>query len=122
MLFLKNNLIPGFKTPPVIQAFYHANFLGASHPENPNFLYKLKNDIHHNWTEEQMKIALTAFFNILLKDLPEIIKILNFKTLTICVVPRAKSENFYNETQLYFRDGIGALIDKKFNGLENGTK
>lgn len=105
-----------------IRAFYHANFYGASHPENPNFLYKLKNDIHHYWTNEQLKEALIDFFKVLLKDLPEIIRALGFNRITVCVVPRAKSEVFYNNNQLIFRNGISFLIDKNFNELENGTK
>lgn len=105
-----------------IRAFYHANFYGASHPENPNFLYKLKNDIHHHWTDEQLKSALTEFMRILLLDLPIIKQSLQFNTLTICVVPRAKAEGTYNLNQLYFRDAIGALINQRLNGFENGTK
>jgi hypothetical protein len=34
-----------------IQAFYHTDFGGVDLPNNPNFLYKLKNDPHHNWTD-----------------------------------------------------------------------
>lgn len=105
-----------------IKAFYHANFYGASHPENPNFLYKLKNDIHHHWTDEQMKSALTEFMRILLLDLPIIKQSLQINTLTICVVPRAKAEGTYNLNQLYFRDAIGALINQRLSGFENGTK
>lgn len=31
-----------------IQGFYHSEFGGYDYPGNPNFLYKLKNDPHHN--------------------------------------------------------------------------
>jgi hypothetical protein len=105
-----------------IRAYYHANFHGASHPENPNFLYKLKNDIHHNWTNQQMTVAMTEFARILLRDLPIIKQNLQLQTLTVCVVPRAKAEETYNPNQLYFRDVIGAVINQNLVGFENGTR
>lgn len=112
--------------PPIlsrdIRAFYHANFYGASHPENPNFLYKLKNDIHHHWTNEQLTVAMTEFARILLSDLPIIKQNLQLQPITVCVVPRAKAEGTYNSNQLYFRDVIGAVINQQLNSFENGTK
>ena len=40
-----------------IQAFYHTDFGGTQLPNNPNFLYKLKNDPHHNWTDYRLQEA-----------------------------------------------------------------
>ena len=113
-------------SPPIlsrdIRAFYHANFYGASHPENPNFLYKLKNDNHHNWTDVQLEQACTEFMRILLTDLPQIKQTLQLQTMTVCVVPRAKSEGTYNTNQLFFREAISAIVNNRLNGFENGTR
>jgi hypothetical protein len=105
-----------------IRAFYHANFYGASHPDNPNFLYKLKNDVHHNWTDIQLEQAGLEFMGILTTDLPLIRQNLQLQTLTVCVVPRAKSEGSYNADQLYFREVISVIVNNRLTGFENGTR
>lgn len=105
-----------------IRAFYHANFYGASHPENPNFLYKLKNDIHHNWTNDQLIQAGGEFMRILFNELPQIKQTLQLQTMTVCVVPRAKAEGAYKPNQLYFREAISSIVHNRLNGFENGTK
>jgi CCR4-NOT transcription complex subunit 1 len=40
LVFLKNNLIPGYITPPVIQAFYHATLrvINVIKQDFPDFL------------------------------------------------------------------------------------
>ena len=66
-----------------IQGFYHTHFGGVDLPNNPNFLYKLKNDPHHNWTTEHLKTAITEFANILIDDLPKVQSHLGISSLKI---------------------------------------
>ena len=80
-----------------IQGFYHTHFGGVDLPNNPNFLYKLKNDPHHNWTTEHLKTAITEFANILIVDLPKVQSHLGISSLTVCVVPRSKADKNYNQ-------------------------
>ncbi len=102
-----------------IQGFYHTHFGGVDLPNNPNFLYKLKNDIHHNWTIDQLKIAMKEFANILSIDLPEIQTHLGIQALTICVVPRSKADNSYHQNQLLFKATVKQIVNKL--GLIDGT-
>ncbi len=102
-----------------IQAFYHTHFGGFDLPNNPNFLYKLKNDSHHNWTTDHLRTAKTDFARILIDDLQKIHSHLGKSSLTICVVPRSKSDNSYRPNQLLFKATVKQVVNKL--GLIDGT-
>lgn len=102
-----------------IQGFYHTHFGGVDLPNNPNFLYKLKNDPHHNWTIDQLKTAMKEFANILNIDLPKIQTHLGKSQMTICVVPRSKADNTYNQNQLLLKATIKHVVNNL--GLIDGT-
>ena len=102
-----------------IQGFYHTHFGGVDLPDNPNFLYKLKNDPHHNWTTEHLKTAITEFANILIVDLPKVQSHLGISSLTVCVVPRSKADKNYNQNQLLFKATVKHIVNKL--GLIDGT-
>lgn len=104
-----------------IQAFYHTDFGGTQLPNNPNFLYKLKNDPHHNWTDYRLQEAQHEFLRVLLNDLPEVLRQINKTPLTICVVPRAKAENSYNQNQLLFKATVRIAINRLGNNFIDGT-
>lgn len=104
-----------------IQAFYHTDFGGTQLPNNPNFLYKLKNDPHHNWPNSRLHEAQQEFLRVLLLDLPEIALQINKNPLMICVVPRAKAENSYNANQLLFKTTIKIAINQLGNNFIDGT-
>ena len=110
--------------PPVltrdIQAFYHTNFYGATHPDNPNYLYKFKNDPQHNWTDYQIRLAIGQLTSVLRMDLPQILQSLQLNPLTVCVVPRAKADNTYRPNQLLFKATIKAVVDA-LAGFNDGT-
>jgi len=103
-----------------IQGFYHKPFGGIDLPNNPNFLYKLKNDPHHNWTIDNLRTAITDFERILIDDLPKIQVHLGKPSLTICVVPRSKADNTYDSSQLLFRATIKKVVNKL--GYIDGTQ
>ncbi len=102
-----------------IQGFYHTHFGGVDLPNNPNFLYKLKNDPHHNWTTEHLKTAITEFANILIVDLPKVQSHLGISSLTVCVVPRSKADKNYSQNQLLFKATVKHIVNKL--GLIDGT-
>lgn len=104
-----------------IQAFYHTDFGGTQLPNNPNFLYKLKNDPHHNWTDYRLQEAQQEFLRVLLNDLPEVLRQINKTPLTVCVVPRAKAENSYNPNQLLFKATVRIAINRLGNNFIDGT-
>lgn len=104
-----------------IQGFYHTDFGGINLPGNPNFLYKLKNDPHHNWLEFRITEAQQELSQILLKDFPDILKQINKRRLTVCVVPRAKAENTYRPNQLLFKATVKNVVNQLRNGFIDGT-
>lgn len=104
-----------------IQGFYHTDFGGVELPNNPNFLYKLKNDPHHNWTEYRMQEAQQQLLAVLLNDLPNILAQTNRNSLTVCVVPRAKADSTYRPNQLLFKATVRTAVNRLGNGLVDGT-
>lgn len=104
-----------------IQGFYHTDFGGVELPNNPNFLYKLKNDPHHNWTEYRMQEAQQQLLAVLLNDLPNVLAQTNRNSLTVCVVPRAKADSTYRPNQLLFKATVRTAVNRLGNGLVDGT-
>ena len=103
-----------------IQGFYYTNFYGLGHPNNPNFLYKCKNDVHHNWSDTQLNYAVIELMNVLKNDLPGILKSIHLNSLTVCVVPRSKATSFYTEKQQLFKSAVQQVV-KELTGFEDGT-
>lgn len=104
-----------------IQGFYHTDFGGVNLPNNPNYLYKLKNDPHHNWSDDRIRQAQEQLYGVLLIDLPEVQKHIGKNPLTICVVPRAKADNTYSQNQLLFKAAVRNAIIALGNGFLDGT-
>ena len=77
-----------FANPPLltrnIQGFYHTDFGGVELPNNPNYLYKLKNDPHHNWTDQRIQEAQQQLLRVLLNDLPNVLNQVGIRPLTVC--------------------------------------
>lgn len=104
-----------------IQAFYHTDFGGVNLPNNPNYLYKLKNDPHHNWTDYRIQEAQQELLRVLLNELPSVLAHINRIPLTVCVVPRAKAENTYRPNQMLFRATIRTAVNRLGNNFIDGT-
>jgi hypothetical protein len=104
-----------------IQGFYHTDFGGVDLPNNPNYLYKLKNDPHHNWTEFRIQEAQQQLLRVLLNDLPDVLDQVNFSPLTVCVVPRAKADNTYRPNQLLFKMTVRNAINQLGSNFIDGT-
>lgn len=100
--------------------FYHSYFGGMDLPNNPNFLYKFKNDPHHNWTATHLEWAKRDLRQVLHVDFPAILQCLRSTSLTVCVVPRAKSDASYRPNQLLFRETVGECA-RGISGFQDGS-
>jgi len=103
-----------------VVGYFHADFHGASHPGNPDFLYKFKNDPHHDWNQQQLRYAVNDLNRVLGMDFPEIMRHAQLAPLTVCVVPRAKADNAYRPEQLLFRATVGEYA-RSIPGLQDGV-
>jgi len=104
-----------------IQGFYHTDFGGVELPNNPNYLYKLKNDPHHNWTDQRIQEAQQQLLRVLLNDLPSVLNQVGIRPLTVCVVPRAKADNTYRPNQLLFKATVRNAVIQLGNDFIDGT-
>jgi len=104
-----------------VSAFYHTDFGGVNHPNNPNYLYKLKNDPHHKWTEYWIHEAERELLQVILGDLPRIINSTKRTPLTVCVVPRAKAEKYYRPDQKLFRATVSTAVNRLGKDFIDGT-
>ena len=105
-----------------ITAFYHSDYHSGGNWKLDgtieNMIWTLKNDsspFPHRLTRAKQRLE-----DILSKDLPQILSSTQHRSLTVCVVPRAKKDSYYRNDQLYFRQSIIAVVNK-INGLYNGT-
>ncbi len=102
-----------------IQSYYSRDYLGYGNEGNPDFISHLKNQF--GTTEKSIiQNAKYELVEILCKDLPKIREFYN-TDLSICVVPRAKAENYYSDNQMVFRRAISEIVGS-LNGFEDCTK
>lgn len=90
-----------------VQGYYHTHYTGYTNIGNPDYLNDLKNTFNSFSKENICKLdsAIEKFHSVLKTDLSQF-----SKSLTICVVPRSKSENAYEHNQLLFREVIKDII------------
>jgi len=100
-----------------IQAFYHTDYVGYRKPGNPDYINTLKNT-YNSHSESKLKSAVQELKSVLLEDLPQILLILQLKSLTVCVVPRAKTN--YQPKQLLFKSTIRNVVNQ-LNSFSDGT-
>lgn len=104
-----------------INGFYHTDFGGVELPNNPNYLYKLKNDPHHNWSDFRIQEAQQQLLAVLLNDLPDVLSQTNKSSFTVCVVPRAKADRTYRPNQLLFKATVKTAVNRLGNSFIDGT-
>jgi hypothetical protein len=100
-----------------IQAFYHTDYVGYLNPGNPDYINELKNT-YNNFSGPKLNNAVQKLKSVLLEDLPSILRILQFNALTVCIVPRAKTN--YHPNQLLFKSTIRDVVNQ-LNGFHDGT-
>lgn len=109
------------RTP--INAFYHADYYGGGNWKTPgtieNLICTLKNDVTP-YPEYVLRNAQLHLKKIILTDLQEILAISGYRTLTVCVVPRAKAESEYHKNQRLFRTIVQEAVCD-LPGLIDGT-
>lgn len=87
-----------------IKGFYHTPYIGYRNEGNPDYLNDLKNTFN-NFSKEKLDRSAKILYDVLNNDL------LNFdKELSVCVIPRSKSEKIYTNNQLLFKKVIQFLI------------
>ena len=106
-----------------VQAFYHEDYMGGGRwnvaGTIENTICTLKNDITP-YTESVLQNARNRLVGILRADLPQVLRLTGRSSLRVCVIPRAKKEDFYRANQLYFRATIQSVVHS-LAGFEDGT-
>lgn len=105
-----------------IKAYYHSDYCGGGGQwQNigtvENIICTLKNDITP-FSEIVLQEAVQHLSNILSTDLPQILQIAKIDSLTVCVVPRAKTN--YQPNQLLFKTTVRNVVNQ-LNGFSDGT-
>lgn len=106
-----------------IKGFYYGHYHPGEYRYNgyiEEIIYILKNDEKQQDFYE-LKIAANRLANILMEDLPKVLAKINLDFPTVCVVPRAKKEDYYDENQKLFRKVVSLVVDY-IGEIENGTK
>jgi hypothetical protein len=103
-------------------AFYHSDYYSGGGQWKisgtiENMICTLENDVTP-YPSDILKNASQRLENILLEDLPQIIRQIGKSNLTVCVIPRAKTK--YNYDQLLFRKTVSDVVNR-LNGIYNGT-
>lgn len=101
-----------------IAAYYHVAYTRMGNPGNPDYLNALKNTYN---TDPQYKLQAAAqeLSRVLMEDLPLVLEYSGFKTMVVCVVPRAKAEGSYHANQLLFKSTVCNLI-RNIDGFVDG--
>lgn len=107
-----------FLSTPV-RGFYHVPYTRMNMVGNPDYINDLKNTFN-NFSDDKLCAAYTQLSNVLLEDLPQIIQMLAINPIVVCVVPRAKAENEYEQKQQLFRAAVQALV-ASVPGFVDGT-
>lgn len=101
-------------------AYYHTDFYGYGHPQNPNFIYQIKND-RNSFARWYVVNAARKLCRIFLHDFSIISDEASRSPLTVCAVPRAKVNARYNEEQLFFRKVV-SFCATKMSDMKDGTR
>lgn len=102
-----------------IHAYYHQDYTTFGAEGNPDFINHLKNQFG-DANVTALQEAVNKLEKILEEDLLAIRNIYPHVDLTVCVIPRAKTENSYSDNQKLFRKVVAAVVDNFF-GYTNGT-
>jgi len=99
--------------------YYHQDYMGYDHPDNPQFLLTLKNTFA-NTNNRLLAAAQAEVVKILLSDIPEIMKENKINSCICVCVPRAKASQKYSKTQLMFKEAVCEAV-AQLVGVADGT-
>ena len=97
-----------------VEAFYHTDYIGHKKPGNPDYINMLKNT-YNDRPESILDNAVQELRKVLLDDLPQILRL---TPLTVCVVPRAKTN--YQPDQLLFKSTVRDVVNQLNNFFIDG--
>jgi len=100
--------------------YYNRFYLGFKKPNNPDFLNTLKNTFNTE-NSQSLKSAKKSVYDILIKDIPQIIKANNLSNCVIMCLPRAKTTDSYHDTQQMFKNAVSAAASN-IQGAIDGTQ
>ena len=92
-----------------IEAFYHAKYVGHKKPGNPDYINTLKNT-YNSYSQSKLNNAVQELRKVLLDELDDLPQILRLTPLTVCVVPRAKTN--YHPNQLLFKSTVRIVVNQ----------
>lgn len=101
------------------RAFYHTVYVRMGNPGNPDYINTMKNTFG-NFSTVRLNNAVQELRNALMADLPQIFKLLELPSLTVCVVPRARAESNYRPNQLLFKSTVRHVVNQLRN-FHDGT-
>jgi len=100
-------------------AYYHVPYVGWGNPGNPDYINDLKNT-YNSYPKTKLNSAFHVLHDVLTVDIALLYKLLKHDALTVCVVPRAKSEQAYHPDQQLFRSTV-QYVAQHTNGIIDGT-
>lgn len=102
-----------------ITGYFHQYYTGFRQQDNPDFLNTLKN----TFNSEQRRILINArdeVIDILMQDIPEIMRENNIPNCLCVCVPRAKASETYAATQQMFKEAV-SIAANNIHGVIDGT-
>lgn len=102
-----------------IQGYYHQDYTTFGAEGNPDFINHLKNQFGDT-SPLILQRAQTELKRTLEEDFLKIKNIYPDKHLTVCVIPRAKTESSYSVNQKLFKKVVEEVANK-LSGFSNGT-
>lgn len=90
-----------------VPGYFHADFHGRGNQEI-RISCTVKNDPHHNWSQQQIRYAVNDLSSVISVDFPEIVERTKASTLTVCVVPKSPRLKPLTVDQLLFKATVGA--------------
>ena len=103
-----------FISEPII-SFYHSDYIPGNHNRRKTIgtVENIINTLKNQFKDQRDNVLIEAKNNliqILKTDLPQILKETRQNILTVCVIPRAKTERNYSSNQLYFKQSIKEVV------------
>jgi len=102
-----------------IPAYYRCDYTTYGTEGNPDFINHLKNQFGDTNTLT-LQNAVNELKKVIEEDLTIIKKLHGNVNLTVCVIPRAKAEDYYTDNKRLFKRVISSVLDKT-SGFINGT-
>ena len=120
-----NSLQKGLFLQNPVQAYYHADYHSGNQMQREtvgtieNIITTLKNQFKDK-SQDLLRQAGKRLITILNTDLPQVLRQEKKIELVACVIPRAKPESAYINTQLVFKKAVKASI-VNLKGFIDGT-